>query len=100
SPVEAFLARREDRAEPPGTQACTEPVAAQHQDATGYSLVLLRGVHPDALRRQRAGPCCCCRRGSWYYWTPLKGRSGAVDEPRPEETNHSLVLLRRGRRAA
>jgi hypothetical protein len=65
-PVEPFVPGREDRAEPTGAQPCPEPVPTQHEAAANGGRKLLRGVHPEALRRRRAGPCRRCRRTGCY----------------------------------
>jgi hypothetical protein len=62
-PVEPHVVRREHRPEAAGAQPPAEPVAAQHE--AGFAL--LRGVHPEALRRSPPGPCPRSRRGGWYY---------------------------------
>ncbi len=67
-PVESFVARREDRAEPAGAQPLAEPVAPQDERSVNDGRKLLRGVHPEALRRRQPRPSPRCRRACWYYW--------------------------------
>ena len=68
---------------PPEPSRSPEPVTPQDERAADCGLKLLRGVHPEALRRPRAGTFPRCRRTGWYYWGPQKGRPGAADGAAP-----------------
>jgi hypothetical protein len=64
-PAQALVTSREDSPEPAGPQPPAEPVAAEHEAATGRApggRQLRGGVHLDLLRRGRADPC---RRDAW-----------------------------------